>query len=500
MAARLRNAKEGGGTPRDPDRVSMEFPEGRKLRSSGETQGSGTRKALTFFIAGILLGAVAMGSGYVLAGLQTTAAPPPQAGVDVTFELKALITGYVGVGGAIDGVRNPALLVGVGDRVEIVVTNGEDVEHNVAIDEFSMDGRHVFRIGEKATVIFIADREGTFAYYCVLPGHRAAGMEGELVVGQGGSALRPGPAKAVDVPYIARDPTDIPPPITRSLSATVHLYMEAKEVVAEIEEGTTFTYWTFNGTVPGPFFRVRVNDTVFVHFRNAATSTMDHSVDFHAVTGPGGGAVAVQTPPGQETSFKFKALNPGIFVYHCASPHIPTHIAMGMYGLILVEPEGGLPPVDREYYIMQGDIYTKWAPGTAGHQEFDGAKMRNEEPEYVVFNGRFMGLTGDHALTASVGETIRMYVGVGGPNLMSSFHIIGEIFDRVYIQGDLVSPPKQSVQTTIVAPGAALAVEFAVEVPGNFILVDHAIVRAIDKGAIGILTVSGPDNPDVFEP
>ncbi|MBI4416849.1 MAG: nitrite reductase, copper-containing, partial [Euryarchaeota archaeon] len=275
---------------------------------------------------------------------------------------------------------------------------------------------------------------------------------------------------------------------------------EAREVVAEIEPGTTFTYWTFNGTVPGPFFRVRTNDTVVVHFRNAATSTMNHSVDFHAVTGPGGGAVATQTPPGGETSFTFRALNPGIFVYHCASPHIPTHIAMGMYGLILVEPEGGLLAVDREFYIMQGDIYTKWPVGTEGHQEFDGDKLRAEEPEYVVFNGRFQALTGDLALKANVNETVRVYFGVGGPNLVSSFHIIGEIFDRVYLLGDLVSPPQQSVQTTLVPPGGAAAVDLRLEVPGTFILVDHALVRTIDKGAVGLLVVEGSDNPDVYRP
>lgn len=460
--------------------------------------GSGGASALALFVVGVVLGAVTMGAGYWLGGLQGTA-PPTDSTVDVEFELRAIITGFVGIGGTIDGLRNPTLQVNLGDRVRIVLVNGENMEHNIAIDELSVDSDHVLRAGETATVTFTANREGSFDYYCAIPGHRQAGMEGTFQVGQA-AGPGPGPAKTVDVADISRDPASVPPPITRSTPATVDLFMETREVIAEVQSGTTYSYWTFNGTVPGPFFRVRVNDTVVVHFRNAATSTMSHSVDFHAVTGPGGGAVATQTAPGEETSFKFKALNPGIYVYHCASPHIPTHIAMGMYGLILVEPEGGLPTVDHEYYVMQGELYTKWAAGTEGHQEFDGAKMTAEQPTYVVFNGRFQALTGTRALTANVGETVRIYFGVGGPNLMSSFHVIGEIFDRVYPQGDLVSPPQQSVQTTLAMPGGAVAVEFAVEVPGNYILVDHALSRTIDKGALGILAVAGPDNPDVFEP
>lgn len=309
---------------------------------------------------------------------------------------------------------------------------------------------------------------------------------------------RPGPAKEVDVPYIARDATEVPPPLNRDYATTVEINLEVKEVVAEIEDGTTFTYWTFNGRVPGPFFRVRVGDTVIVNFSNPATNTMFHSVDFHAVTGPGGGAASTQTAPGETSSFRFKALHPGIFVYHCASPHIAQHISKGLYGLILVEPEQGLPPVDREFYVMQGEFYTVWPVGTKGHQQFAPDMLGPEEPSYVLFNGRFQALTGEHALKAQVGETIRIYFGVGGPNLASSFHVIGEVFDALYSQGDLISPPRRSVQTVLVAPGAAVAVDIYLDVPGNYVLVDHALTRTLDKGALGILTVEGPPNPDIY--
>lgn len=331
-----------------------------------------------------------------------------------------------------------------------------------------------------------------------IAGFLLAGVAGPTPAAAGVPQQKPGPPRPVDVEYIAREPTDLPPPLDRDNPATVEVQLEAREVVAEIEDGTTFVYWTFNGKVPGPFLRVRVGDTVIVHFKNHTTSTMFHSVDFHAVTGPGGGAVYTQTPPGEEKSFQFMALHPGIYVYHCASPNISQHISKGLYGLILVEPEGGLPPVDREFYVMQGDFYTVWPAGTKGHQEFAPEKVALEQPTYVLFNGRYRGLTGDHALRAQVGETIRIYFGVGGPNLTSSFHVIGEIFDRVYNLGSLVSPPLQSVQTVLVPPGGAIAVDIHLDVPGDFILVDHALVRTTDKGALAILKVEGPENPEIF--
>ena len=182
------------------------------------------------------------------------------------------------------------------------------------------------------------------------------------------------PTTGVD---IVRDPTDLPAPLEASEPKTVRVDLEAIEVEGQLADGTTFTYWTFNGAVPGPFFRVRLGDTIEVHMTNNTSSTMNHSVDFHAVTGPGGGAVMTQTQPGQESIFTAKALNVGLFVYHCATPMVAHHISNGMYGLILVEPEGGLPPVDREFYVMQGDIYTTGAFGEQGKQTTDVTKMLN---------------------------------------------------------------------------------------------------------------------------
>ena len=293
-------------------------------------------------------------------------------------------------------------------------------------------------------------------------------------------------------------PPQVPPPVSRRQPAKVAVTLETVEKRGTLADGVEYEFWTFGGTVPGPMIRVRVGDTVEFHLKNAKSSKQIHSIDFHAVNGPGGGSKVTQTPPGKESTFQWKALNPGLYVYHCASPHIPTHVANGMYGLILVEPAEGLPKVDREYYVMQGEFYTKGRRGEKGLQPYDSTKAYLEQPEYVVFNGRVGALTGKGALQAKVGETVRLFVGNGGPNLVSAFHVIGEIFDFVYPEGAMGSTPNQNVQTTLIPPGGAAIVVFKVNVPGTYLLVDHSIFR-IDKGTVGAIEVSGPAAPEVYQ-
>jgi nitrite reductase (NO-forming) len=296
---------------------------------------------------------------------------------------------------------------------------------------------------------------------------------------------------------IAENPANVPPPIDRSEPATVQIELETIEIEAHLDVNTMFRFWTFNGTVPGPFQRVRVGDTVEVTLRNHEDSWFAHNVDFHATTGPGGGAEVTTAFPGEGRHFRFKALNPGLYVYHCAVPPVAMHIANGMYGLILVEPEDGLPPVDHEFYVMQGEIYTEEAFGSPGLLIESYQKLLDERPEYYVFNGHVGALTDHYPLRARVGETVRIFFGVGGPNKSSSFHVIGEIFDRAYLEGSLTSPPIENVQTIQVAPGGSGIVEFTCEVPGRYVLVDHALSRA-ERGLAGYLIVEGEDNPEVF--
>jgi nitrite reductase (NO-forming) len=297
---------------------------------------------------------------------------------------------------------------------------------------------------------------------------------------------------------IVRDPTDLPPPVGKRGPQRVKVDLETVEVTGQLADGATYRYWTFNQKVPGPFIRVRVGDTVEVKLKNHDDSMLMHNVDFHAVTGPGGGAKATDAGPGESRGFDFTATNPGLYVYHCAVPMAAQHIANGMYGLILVEPEGGLPKVDHEFYVMQGEIYTEQKVGTRGELTESYDKLLAERPEYFVFNGAFAALAKDKPLKAKVGETVRVYFGVGGPNYTSSFHVIGEIFDRVYNLGSLTSAPLKDVQTTTVPPGGAAVVDFKLEVPGKYMLVDHALSR-VERGLVGILEVTGPENPDIFK-
>lgn len=289
----------------------------------------------------------------------------------------------------------------------------------------------------------------------------------------------------------------VPPPITRTAPTKVIVHLEVREVVQRLADGVDYVFWTFGGRVPGKFIRIKQGDVVEFHLNNHPSSKMPHNIDLHAVTGPGGGATSTFTAPGHSSQFSFTALNPGLYVYHCATAPVGMHVANGMYGLILVEPREGLPPVDREYYIMQSEFYTKGRHGEEGLQPFDMEKAIEERPTYVVFNGAVNALAGDRALKAKVGETVRLFLGNGGPNLVSSFHVIGEIFDRVYAEGG-TAIRQENVQTTLVPAGGSAIVEFKVEVPGTYVLVDHSLLRAFNKGALGMLKVEGPDNTLVY--
>ena len=307
------------------------------------------------------------------------------------------------------------------------------------------------------------------------PGHQLAGTPGQFIV----TAL-PAPQTLVEAD-ISREPTDLPPPITKRELRTVRVDLLSVEVEGRLAEGATFGYWTFNGKVPGPFVRVRVGDTIDIHLKNSADSAMIYSVDFHAVTGPGGGAASLQVEPGHEKSMTWKALVPGLYVYHCATPMVAEHIANGMYGLILVEPEEGLPHADSEFHVMQGEIYTDAPYGQRGSAEFSVEKLLNERPEYFVFNGSVGALSKLNPLWAKVGDTVRIFFGVGGPNYTSSFHVIGEIFDKVYMLGGLQTSPLEGIQTVTVPAGGAVITEFKTKVPGNYTLLDHAIAR-VERG------------------
>ena len=322
----------------------------------------------------------------------------------------------------------------------------------------------------------------------------------QLATAAEGQVARPPNAQKITDPTVQGDEIavltqapKVPPPITRKNATKVIVKLEVREVVKKLNDGTDYLFWTFGGDVPGSFIRIREGDHVEFHLQNHPSSRLPHNIDLHAVTGPGGGAASSFTAPGHSSQFSFKALNPGLYVYHCATAPVGMHVANGMYGLILVEPASGLPPVDREYYIMQGEFYTAGKYGESGLQMFDQEKAVDERPAYVVFNGAVGSLVGDKAITANVGERVRLFLGNGGPNLISSFHVIGEIFDNIYGEGGTVIN-QHNVQTTLVPAGGSAIVDFKVEVPGTYVLVDHSLFRAFNKGAVGMLKVNGPEH------
>lgn len=297
---------------------------------------------------------------------------------------------------------------------------------------------------------------------------------------------------------IGRDPREVPPPIERTGTTTVEIHLTTKEVLAEVAPGIWFNYWTFDGKAPGPMLRVREGDTVILSLTNDPSSLHAHSIDLHSVEGPGGGASLTSVQPGETKAFRWKALHPGLYVYHCATMNVSTHNSHGQYGLILVEPPEGLPKVDREFYVMQGELYTEGGLGRKGLMPFDAQALLDGNPTYVTFNGRVESAP---RMTAKRGETVRIYVGNGGVNLVSSFHVIGTVFTNVYPEGAMGAGSAifKNVQTTMVPAGGSAIVEFTAEVPGKLVLVDHSLAR-MNKGAWAIIDVTGGQNPDVFAP
>lgn len=427
---------------------------------------------------------------------------------------------------------NPVLKANVGDTVEITIASGEGAQHDIVFPELNISSKKFDATSGPTKVRFKVTKAGKFTYICSIPGHKAIGMEGVLEVAGGAkvadapvatglvktslqaaaagnaraatrtAAAAPSTAgiapAAADAVSVAMDPSAVPPAIGKRAPQLVKYSIDTVEVNGKLDDGTTFNFWTFGRKVPGPMLRVRVGDTVELTLNNDRSSKAVHSIDLHSVTGGHGGGEHTQVAPGQSKTVRFKVLNPGLYVYHCATPSVPHHISAGMYGLILVEPEEGLPKVDREFYVMQGDLYTNHATGTKGHHEYSESRASDELPTFYTFNGAVGALTKEFKMTAKVGETVRVYFGVGGPNKVSSFHVIGEIFDKVYSEGS-VSTVKKDIQTTLVAPGGATITEFKVEYPGKYLLVDHALSR-VGKGLVGALEVTGERNATIYEP
>jgi len=307
-------------------------------------------------------------------------------------------------------------------------------------------------------------------------------------------------SKAVDVDRVAADPTDVPDPVSWTEPKYHDISITVEEVTAEIESGVTFNYMTFDGQVPGPMLRVRRGDTVRITLENPENNSLMHNIDLHAVYGPGGGAEDSTVAPGETSQFEFTAKYPGAHFYHCAVPNMDMHISSGMFGTILVEPKEGLPKVDRELYFGQHELYTNGEAGEKGHHEFDLDAAKVEEPTYVPINGEPWAFTdnGYGPVSVEKGERVRIFWANAGPNLISSWHAIGNVWDTFYRDGDVVSDPERFVETAPVAAGSTAVAEIDTPVPGEIKLVDHSITRATRRGTLGAIHVEGEEEPDIY--
>jgi nitrite reductase (NO-forming) len=331
-------------------------------------------------------------------------------------------------------------------------------------------------------------------------GMLASGSLAEGAAGKVKEQMEQAEAKASE--SVAADPTDIPEPIDRFEPKTHEVELVCEEVTAEIESGVTFNYMTFGGEVPGPMIRVREGDTIDLTIRNPDRNNKPHNVDFHACYGTGGGAEATTIAPGEVERLRFKAMYPGSFIYHCAVATMDFHISSGMFGMILVEPREGLPEVDHEFYFGQHEVYTDKDKGKEGHHGFDFEAMKAEEPTYVLLNGEEYAYTADNKgpLKVETGDTARVFLVTGGPNVTSNFHPIGNVWSKSWAEGAIESEPEINVQTKPVAPGSCFIGEMEFPVPETVKLVDHALSRVVHKGMMAEIKAEGEPDREIFDP
>jgi nitrite reductase (NO-forming) len=286
-------------------------------------------------------------------------------------------------------------------------------------------------------------------------------------------------ALAYNEPIATARDAHLPPLIGTGNSVDVHLVVTDKSVA--IANGVDYQAWTYNGTVPGPVIHVRQGQTVNVTLTNHGT--MKHSIDFHAAeTEPDLNYIDID--PNKSLKFSFVANVPGAFVYHCETQPILLHVANGMYGVLIVDPATPLPPADESYVILQSEWYTQQASGHLMTANYE--RMMAERPDEVVFNGVAFQYR-DRPLVAIAGDRVRIYLVDAGPNLWTSFHVIGSMFDKIYPDGD-AAHALSNVSTYTVGPGAGAILDVVIPKPGKYAFVDHDMAHLM-VGAVGILEV-----------
>ena len=297
--------------------------------------------------------------------------------------------------------------------------------------------------------------------------------------------------------FIPVAPPEVSAPIGRHRPARVGVDLEVVETVSRLADGVEVVLATYGGSVPGPFVRVREGDHVEFRLHNHPDNRHEHGIVIHAATGPGAGGDASLAPPGFSSTVSFHARTPGLFLYQSPSDQVGTHGGAGLFGLILVEPQAGLPTVQHEYYLVRSEFYTQGSFGEPGLQAFSPEKALRGAPEYVVFNGAVDALSGEGALAAEVWQTTRFYIGNAGPGLTASLRVHGQPFERVYREGN--TQPDTMQQSVLLPPGGAAIVDVLWEAPGIYPLVDASYALGHARGALAEVYVTGPENPALFD-
>ncbi|MGH3080373.1 MAG: multicopper oxidase domain-containing protein [Gaiellaceae bacterium] len=293
----------------------------------------------------------------------------------------------------------------------------------------------------------------------------------------------PSNAQALAEAHRAYDAT-LPP-----LAATnvVKVHMTLKDMPVEIAPGVRYNTWAFDGHgAPGPIVHVREGQTVEMTLTNGGS--IPHSIDFHAARIAPDKAFR-DAMPGESFTFRFKAGDPGVYMYHCGTKPVLAHIANGMYGAIVVSPAKSLPKADREYVLVGSEWYLN-ADGIKEPASLDMAKARAMTPDWTTFNG-YANQYVTHPLTSNPGETVRFYVVAAGPTENVNFHVVGTIFDRAWVNSDVTSPPQRGIQTAVVAAGGGGVFDVKIDGPGTYPIVSHAFAH-VDLGQVGILKVGNP--------
>ena len=435
----------------------------------------------------------AINAGAAASSVPAASAAAPAASPSAPAAAAGPVLGTLEVTAVDLGFQPTNLSVDAPGTYAVSLKNTGTIVHNITF----ADGTAISaEAGQTATGTVAVPAEG-LSFLCSIPGHADAGMKGTISVkgtaATGGADSHGGPAPALDVQPDpnAPAPERRDPTAPAALAGTVHdLDLVVEEKMMTVATGFVVAVWTFNGTVPGPTIRVKVGDTVRIHLKNPATNKLPHSVDFHSSMVAWNDEMT-SINPGEEKLYEYKAEYAGVWMYHCGTAPALHHIANGMYGMMIVEPKEGLSPVDREFFLVQSEWYIG---GQGQPASLTKAAAGAPSPDFVVFNG-VANQYKDGPIEIATGKKVRVFILDAGPDIDSSFHIVGTIFSRVIKEGIELAPGNPGnwgSQAVDLSPAQGAIVEFEVAEDGLYPIVTHAF-NFVGRGALGLFKAGDGD-------